>query len=232
MRVGLNNYPVESGSFSTEGMTHALVGLRQAFPPGDSRAIESRQFSAMAARQSARADARGLEVRGATRQAWLESYYWQQARELVASSRPFFDDLAQITRSLYAVGRRNQQDVLRAELELSRLDDRLIEMSRQLAGSQASLGQWIGDSASRPVARALPNWGTPPAREQILSGVAQHPLLQAADAAVAAGFASAAAVSPLPGRDAASFSSSFLARSLAARRCSTRASNRLRRYRL
>ena len=190
MRVGLNNYPLESGSFSTEGMTHALVGLRQAFPPGDSRSIESRQFSAMAAQQSARADARGLEVQGATRQAWLESYYWQQARELVASSRPFFDDLAQITRSLYAVGRRNQQDVLRAELELSRLDDRLIEMSRHLAGSQASLGQWIGDSAARPVARALPNWGTPPAREQILSSLAQHPLLQAADAAVAAGNAS------------------------------------------
>jgi outer membrane protein TolC len=187
MRVGLNNYPIESGSFSTEGMTHALVGVRQAFPPGDSRAIESRQFSAMAAQQSAHADARGLEVRGATRQAWLESYYWQQARDLVASSRPFFDDLAQITRSLYAVGRRNQQDVLRAELELSRLDDRLIEMSRQLAASQAALGQWIGDSASRPVARALPSWGAPPAREQILSGLGQHPLLQAADAAVAAG---------------------------------------------
>jgi outer membrane protein TolC len=186
MRIGLNNYPIEAGSFSTEGMTHALVGLRQAFPPGDSRAVESRQFSAMAAQESSHAQARGLEVRGATRQAWLESYYWQQARDLVASSRPFFDDLAEITRSLYAVGRRNLQDVLRAELELSRLDDRLIEISHQLAAARAALGQWIGTSSTRPVASGLPNWGAPPPREQILTDLSQHPLLQAADAAVAA----------------------------------------------
>ncbi len=34
---------------------------------------------------------------------------------------------------MYSVGRKNQQDLLRAELELSRLDDRLIEMERQRA---------------------------------------------------------------------------------------------------
>jgi outer membrane protein TolC len=187
MRIGLNNYPIEAGNFSTEAMTHALVGLRQAFPPGNSRAIGARQFRAMAEQQTSNAQARGLDVLGATRQAWLESYYWQQAGDLVASSRPFFDDLAQITRSLYAVGRRNQQDVLRAELELSRLDDRLLETSRQLAASQAALGQWIGAGATRPVARVLPNWDEPPVRARILTDLAQHPMLQAADAAVMAG---------------------------------------------
>ena len=84
------------------------------------------------------ADARGDDVLAATRIAWLDLYYWSKARELVRESRPFFDDLATITRSLYAVGRRNQQDVLRAELELSRLDDRLIDIERQQLRARAA----------------------------------------------------------------------------------------------
>ena len=34
LRLGINNYPIESGGFSTEGMTNAQLGLRQAVPPG------------------------------------------------------------------------------------------------------------------------------------------------------------------------------------------------------
>ena len=43
MRVALNNYPVESGSFTTEGMTNFFVGLHQAFPPGDTRSIDTQR---------------------------------------------------------------------------------------------------------------------------------------------------------------------------------------------
>ena len=46
--------------------------------------------------------------------------------------------LVTITRSLYAVGRRNQQDVLRAELELTRIDDRLIEIDNHYSQAAAA----------------------------------------------------------------------------------------------
>ena len=190
LRVGLNNFPIESGGFSTEGMTHALVGLRQMFPPGDSRAIGTRRFRALADEMTETASARDRDVLSAVRQAWLEAYYWQQAQRLVLETRPFFNDLAEITRSLYAVGRRNQQDVLRAELELSRLDDRLIETSRQEQQARAALSQWIGTAALRPIAVKLPDWGQLPARDDLALGLASHPLLRAADAQVAAQAAS------------------------------------------
>ena len=32
LRVGLANYPIQSGGFSTEGMTQAQLGVRQVFP--------------------------------------------------------------------------------------------------------------------------------------------------------------------------------------------------------
>lgn len=186
LRVGLNNFPIESGGFSTEGMTHALVGLRQMFPKGDTRQIGTRRFRALADEMSETASARNRDVLSAVRQAWLEAYFWQQAQRLVLETRPFFSDLAEITRSLYAVGRRNQQDVLRAELELSRLDDRLIETSRQEQQARAELGRWIGVAAERPIAAKLPDWNQLPARDELVQGMNAHPLLRAADAQVAA----------------------------------------------
>ncbi|NCF51393.1 TolC family protein [Gammaproteobacteria bacterium] len=185
LRVGLNNFPIESGGFSTEGMTHALVAVRQAFPPGKSREISARQMNLQASSVNASATARGFDVLTAVRHAWLDAYYWHRAHELVSESRPFFSDLATIARSLYAVGRRNQQDVLRAELELSRLDDRLIDIDRQYAGARAALSEWVGENAARPMATGLPNWSHVPELGEIHQGLLRHPALRAADDEIA-----------------------------------------------
>jgi hypothetical protein len=58
LRVGINNFPIQSGSFSTEGMTHAAIGLRQSFPAGKTRSMSARQFGLLAAEMSGNADAR------------------------------------------------------------------------------------------------------------------------------------------------------------------------------
>lgn len=184
LRVGLNNFPIESGGFSTEAMTHAAIGLRQAFPAGKSRDVGARQFLSLADGMSQNAELRRRDVLTATRNAWLDLYYWDTAFRLVAESRPLFDDLASVTRSLYAVGRKSQQDVLRAELELSRLDDRLIDINRQRAHARASLGEWIGSDADRPLATGFPDWGPPPSLGEIQELLQGHPSLRAADAMV------------------------------------------------
>jgi len=186
LRVGLNNYPIESGGFTTEGMTNVGASYRQAFPRGDSRSLGNQKFSRLAEAQMQEADARGEDVLAAARVAWLDLYYWSKARDLVRESRPFFEDLVTITRSLYAVGRRNQQDVLRADLELSRLEDRLIDIERQQLRARAQLGEWIGDDAERRVADKLPQWDEAPPLEALLAALREHPALQAADARIAA----------------------------------------------
>lgn len=186
LRLGINNYPIQSGGFTTEGMTSAAARIRQAFPRGKTRSINSRQFELLAGEMNQNAGVRGRNVLTAARTAWLDSYYWAEAHELITESRPFFEDLATITRSLYAVGRKDQQDVLRAELELSRLDDRLIEIERQRARAQAALGEWIGGDAARPIASKLPAWEQVPPLTTLRQSLSGHPTLQAADAQIAA----------------------------------------------
>jgi len=184
MRVGLANYPISSGGFSTEGMTQAQLGFHQDLPSGKSRAFSTRRLESMSLEMTASADARVRDVLTNVRSGWLEAYYWQHAHDIVTESRPFFSDLVTVTRSLYAVGRKTQHDVLRAELELGRLDDRLIEINRRHMQAKAALSEWLGSAASRPIASKLPAWEELPAIELLHETLASHPALRAADARV------------------------------------------------
>ncbi len=186
LRAGLNNFPVSSGGFSTEGMTQASIGLRQAFPAGRTRKHSAQRFGLLAQGMAEHAAARGRDVRTAVREAWLELYFLDRSQALVLESRPYFADLAEVTRSLYAVGRKTQQDVLRAELELSRLDDQVIDIESRQAQAQAALAEWIGDDAGRPLAETFPAWTSIPGIEELLDELQQHPSLLAAEAEVAA----------------------------------------------
>jgi len=186
LRVGVENFPIDGGGFSAEGMTQAKVGIRQVFPRGRVRELGSEQMRARADAFDQGADARLREVLTSVRNTWLEAYYSQQAWSLVNESRPFFADLVTITRSMYAVGRKSQHDVLRAELELSRLDDRLIEADRARAEAQARLSRWLGSDAHRPIAMKLPNWEVLPPLPAMRDRLASHPVLAAANADISA----------------------------------------------
>jgi outer membrane protein TolC len=186
LRVGLENYPIDGSGFSAEAMTQAKLGIRQAFPRGRVRELGGEQMLARADAFDLSADARLREVRTSVRNIWLEAYYSQQAWSLVSESRPFFADLVTITRSMYAVGRKSQHDVLRAELELSRLDDRLIEADRARSEAQAGLSRWLGQDAYRPIAMKLPNWEALPQLPALRDGLASHPVLAAANADISA----------------------------------------------
>jgi outer membrane protein TolC len=182
--MGLANFPIQSGGFTTEGMTQAVLGIRQAFPPGKTRAVSTRQFQSLANEMDQSADASARDVLTSVRTAWLETYYWERANTIVNESRPYFEDLLTVTRSLYAVGKKDQQDVLRADLELSRLDDRLIDIQRQRARARAELSQWVGAESGRPVPPSLPVWKQIPALSELNDRLADHPTLLAADARV------------------------------------------------
>jgi len=167
LRLGVGNFPLESGGFTTEGMTQAQIGIRQVFPAGDTRALSTRRLEAMASKMSESAAARDRDVVTAVRQSWLDLYYWDRAETVVTRTREYVDDLVSVTRSLYAVGKKDQQDVLQAELALSRLEDRLISINRQRARGLAALGEWVAPSANRRLANTLPSWSALPPYEPL-----------------------------------------------------------------
>lgn len=186
VRVGLNNYPIERGDFSTEGMTSAGLTWRQVFPPGDVRTLRSARLDWESSAVRHAAQTRREETRLQVRQDWLTLYLGQQSENLLEETRPLFRDLLDVTRSLYAVGRKNQQDVLRAELELGRLEERLIEARGRQHQARAALARWIGDLAELPVPEVLPALPTVADLASLEQALQAHPRLHASDARLAA----------------------------------------------
>lgn len=184
LRFGLANLPIEGGGFRAEPMTQAQLGVRQAFPPAPVRAAATRKERALADERRAQVEERRRSVLLAVRGAWLDGYLASRQRQLVLDSRALFADLAAITRSLYTVGDKNQQDVLRAELERSQLEVRLVGIEQQSAEAGNALGRWIGDAAKRPLAE-LSAWSEPPSLEELTTALADHPVLTSVAAKMA-----------------------------------------------
>jgi outer membrane protein TolC len=186
LRLGVQNLPTDTFNFSQEPMTQAQIGLRQQLPPKGSLDAARREFGARSDGFDYLALARRREVLMMMREAWLEAKYWESARDSLTESKRLFTDLTRTTRSLYAVGRKEQQDVVRAELELSRLDDQLLVAEERIRRARAALAQWVGAAADRPLPEDFPHWPTPPPPEELLVRLEAHPQLAALSAQVAA----------------------------------------------
>ena len=71
-------------------------------------------------------------------------------------------------------------------LLMARIDDRLIEIDRHYRQAVASLAEWTGAAATRPIATRLPDWQAMPSPEELQQNLHAHPALLAAEAWVSA----------------------------------------------
>ena len=185
VQFGFANWPVDSFDYDQEPMTQIQVGLRQRFPRGDTLSILGARRESEAQLERARRTLRLREIARATRDAWLELYYLSHARDVVDASRLTVAELVAVVRASFATGLQNNQDLLRAELELSLLDDRALEIERLIQRRRADLGSLIGEpAAARNVARALPSWPALPRLETIDGLIVNHPAVAVEDAAI------------------------------------------------
>jgi outer membrane protein TolC len=185
LRFGGANLPATSLSLTPEQMTQLQVGVGQSFPRGDTLRIRGERASARAEIERQKQEARLATLLLDVRTAWLETYYWQNAIGILNSQETALEQLVEVTQAHYAQGRGQQQDVLRANLELSLLADKIIDAERQLENAQAVLARWIGaDDAARPLTSTIPALGTPLSFDQIKNAIVDHPLLGIRDAEI------------------------------------------------
>ena len=74
--------------------------------------------------------------------------------------------------------------MLRAELELSLLDDRLGELQQNRARAEAELSRYIGGNAARPSPDNLPVFMLPGTVEEIENRLVRHPIVRVSDAMI------------------------------------------------
>ena len=131
LKLGFANLPTDTFNFSQEPMTQAVIGVRQMFPRGQTRSLNSARINESVAGKNAEAEDRKQQILLAVREEYTRIYLHQERERILRQSLVVFADLAEITRDYYASGRAHQQDVVQAQLELSKVEERLVRIGQQ-----------------------------------------------------------------------------------------------------
>lgn len=123
------NLPTDSFNVGQEPMTQMQIGISQVFPfPGKLALSEgASEYEAVAAGYSV--DEMRLSLIRNVKSSWWQLYYLDRALEIVDSNQNLLRQFIQVAKTKYEVGDGLQQDVLLAQLELSKLIDQKIKLT-------------------------------------------------------------------------------------------------------
>jgi Outer membrane efflux protein len=145
MSIGLANLPTDTFEFDQEAMTQFKVGVTQMIPRGDSTELAQRRLSQLGAQQPHLRQDRRERVAVMVTKLWLDAFKATETIRLIEEDRALFEHLVDVAQSSYstAMGMTRQQDLIRAQLELTRLEDRLTVLHDHLDTSRSRLGEWL-----------------------------------------------------------------------------------------
>jgi len=151
--VGLNamNLPTDTFNLDQEAMTQVQITFSQAIPyPGKRELMEAAaQYEADAG--AARVEDARLTLTARVRDAWWQLFRLDRSLEIVGQNKVLMRDFIEIAQTKYRVGDGLQQDVLLAQLELSRLLDREL----RLKGVRESVRATVNALLDRPTDQVI-----------------------------------------------------------------------------
>ncbi len=200
LKVGFGGLPVDSFKFDEDPMTNISVGLMQQFERGSTLDLQQKKANQQADGLSLQVHARELDIANNMTQLWLELGYQQQAEQIMLENRSLMKEMENFIQTNYSIGKSEAQDLLNAQLQVSKLDEKLqanAQMQRRLI---AQLSEWLGSDwlinnsqQGTPTLQASNqlNWNN---LNQILSSgsdathhyelLSQHPMVKMADVSI------------------------------------------------
>lgn len=126
--LGAMNLPVDTFDRAQEPMTQLQFGLTQAFPfPGKLALKEEAAEHDVKAMLHSVDEAR-LQLTSKVKSRWWQLYYIDRALETVDRNQSLLNQFIKVAKTKYETGKGLQQDVLLAQLELSKLIDQRIQL--------------------------------------------------------------------------------------------------------
>ncbi len=146
------NFPTDTFNFGQEAMTQLQLGVSQRFPFPGKLALreEAARYEAVAAQHSVE-ETRLMLMRD-VRLGWWTLFFLDRALEIVHRNQELLRQFVQIAKTKYEVGDGLQQDVLLAQLELSRLIERDINLTGARRSESAKLNRLMNRPADQRLA--------------------------------------------------------------------------------
>ncbi|MCW9000532.1 MAG: TolC family protein, partial [Kangiellaceae bacterium] len=148
LSLSLANLPTDGLDFSQEAMTQFKVGYSQMIPAGDSLELKSERLRQSAAQFPILRQARLAELEKEVAHTWFELFRANKSIDLIKQNQTLFEQLVDVAQASYssAAGKTSQQDIVRAQLELTLLQERLSKLTQQQEIMKERLLGWISDN--------------------------------------------------------------------------------------
>ncbi len=145
------NLPTDTFNVGQEAMTQMQIGISQVMPfPGKLALREgASEYEALAAGHSVD-EMRLLLIRNA-KSSWWQLYFLDRSLEIVDSNQVLLRQFIQVAKTKYEVGDGLQQDVLLAQLELSKLFDQKIKLQAVRRNQAIRLNVLMDSPPDNPV---------------------------------------------------------------------------------
>nr|WP_249199296.1 TolC family protein [Photobacterium sp. GJ3] len=144
LKFGVGGLPVDSFQFDEDPMTNISVGLMQQFERGDTLALQARKVRQQADGIDWQRLVRQRDVANQVTQLWLELGYQQTAERLLRENRQLMSELAGFIETNYAIGTSEAQDLLKAQLQVTSLDDKIQANQQKQRNLIAQMSEWLG----------------------------------------------------------------------------------------
>jgi len=161
LTFGLSNLPVNSFSFDQDPMTGKVIGVMQMFPfPGKlSLATDLAEFEAAAVKYQ-QEEVRNQIVK-LVKQKYFDLYTIDRTLETIEKNKALMQQFVHVAETKYATGSGLQQDVLRAQVEISKLVDDLIMWRQKRLSVAAKLNALLNRAVNTPINKTLPELSLP-----------------------------------------------------------------------
>ncbi len=123
LSINIANLPLENLSFDQEGMTQLQIGISQSLPYPGKLALRAEIAQQVATAATADVEEKRLQLVRDVKSVWWNLYYLDRALEVIARNQILLGQFVNVAETRYIVGRGLQQDILLAQLELSKLSD-------------------------------------------------------------------------------------------------------------
>jgi len=145
------NLPTDTFDLDQEPMTQLQLMLSQKFPFPGKRQLRREVAETMVGVSQKQTDEYRDVLTGKVREAWWRLFSVDRSLQIVDSNKRLLRDFVEIAKTKYAVGKGLQQDVLLAELELSRLTNRELQLAGNRRRIQAMLNGLLNRVPDHPI---------------------------------------------------------------------------------
>ncbi len=150
LRLGIMNLPDDTFRFDQEPMTQKQVSIMQKFPfPGKLQLredIAQKDVDIVKAEYHEQKNDIILQVKTA----YLDLLFLNKALEVTEENRTLLRKFIKIAETKYAVGKGIQQDVIKAQVELSRMTDLLISLEQKKHTTTARINTLLNRPVQSP----------------------------------------------------------------------------------